>query len=174
MNTKTMVAGLAIGSLLIGAGINAVQSVRAETDAIPTVQSREMSGWHADFHSAMASMMWMMHQHLGMMGDGMMGHGMMGHGMMGDGMMGDDSEAMMGDGMMGDDMMGDDMMGDDSEAMTGDDSEAMMGATPLPEATTAPPSTGPSTETPAPDASLGAGPEQHHLTASPVASPEPS
>ena len=153
MNTKTMVAGLAIGSLLIGAGINAVQSVRAETDAIPTVQSREMSGWHADFHSAMASMMWMMHQHLGMMGHGMMGHGMMGHGMMGHGMMG---HGMMGDGMMG------------------DDSEAMTGATPLPEATTAPPRTGPSTETPAPDASLGAGHEQHHLTPSPVASPEPS
>ena len=164
MNTKTMVAGLAIGSLLIGAGINAVQSVRAETDAIPTVQSREMSGWHADFHSAMASMMWMMHQHLGMMGHGMMGHGMMGHAMMGD-----DSEAMMGDGPEG--MMGDGMMGD---GMMGDDSEAMIGATPLPEATTAPPSTGPSTETPAPDASLGAGHEQHHLTASPVASPEPS
>jgi hypothetical protein len=54
--------------------------------------------------------------------------------------------------------------------------EGMMGASPAPEpeATTAPPSTAPGDQTPAPDASSVAGHEQHHPSSSPSASPGPS
>jgi hypothetical protein len=151
MNNKTMVAGLAIGSLLIGAGIQATQSVRAESGAAPTSHASGMSGWQEDCHTTMASMMWMLHQHHAMMGAGP------------EGMMGAD-ETMMGAGPEG--MMGADegMMGAGPEGMMGDGPEGM----------TAPPSTGPSAETLAPDASLGAGHDQHHPAPSPLVSPEPS
>ena len=145
MNTKSMVAGMAIGSLLV-IGIQATQSVRAESGAAPTGQTREMSARHEDCHMSMASMMWMMHQHHAMMGDWP-------DGMMGDGMMGASPDGMMGDGMMG------------------ASPDGMMGASPEPEATTAPPSTGPGDQTPAPDASSVAGHEEHHPSPSPVASP---
>ena len=90
MNTKTLVAGLAVGSLLV-VGVQATQSVRAESGPSPMSQARQMSGWHEDCQGSMASMMWMMHQHHAMMGGHMMGEGMMGAG----------PEGMMDGGMMG-------------------------------------------------------------------------
>jgi len=153
MNTKTMVAGLAIGFLLISAGIHSTQSVRAETGAAATSQAMT-ADWDEDCHATMMMMMMMrlMHQHHGMMDQGMMRDWP-------DGMM-DDGPGMMDDGMMDDGMMG--------------DGPGMMDASPVPEATTAPPSSDPGAEALAPDASPEAGHEQHHASPSPSASPGPS
>ena len=86
MNTKSMVAGMAIGSLLV------IGHPGHPGRSAPRVARRDGSdprgdvGGHEDCHTSMASMMWMMHQH---------------HAMMGEGMMGDGPDGMMGDGMMG-------------------------------------------------------------------------
>jgi hypothetical protein len=151
MNTKSMVAGMAIGSLLVVAGLPATQVVRAESGTSMSRPASGMIGGHEDCHTTMASMMWMMHQH---------------HAMMGDDMMGASPDSMMGDDMMGaspDSMMGDDMMG-----------EGIMGASPEPEAPTAPAGTAPGDQTPSPDASSVAGHEQHHPSPSPSVTPGPS
>ena len=178
MNDKSMIAGLAIASLLVVAGLPTLQGVRAESGT-PTGGPASGMVVSQDCPTTMMSMMRMMHQHQhhGMMDDGagMMGagpEGMMddGAGMMGagpEGMM-DDGAGMMGagpEGMMDD---GAGMMGAGPEGMM-DDGAGMMGDSAEPAPSTVSPNTDRNAATPSPAASLGVGHEQHHPAASPAA-----